>query len=85
MREPLIGYARVADDANDLTAQRVALTDFGVGFDRVYYDTGMAGVSRGRPGLGEALAACRGGAPWWSPRCVGWLAMSTQSGPTVAA
>lgn len=59
--ELLIGYARTADDTNDLTAQRDALIALGVGADRVYLNTGMAGANRGRPGLREALAACRAG------------------------
>jgi DNA invertase Pin-like site-specific DNA recombinase len=56
-----IGYARVSTDAQDLTAQRDALGALGVEPDRVYVDHGFTGTSRARPGLGEALAACRAG------------------------
>jgi DNA invertase Pin-like site-specific DNA recombinase len=56
-----IGYARVSTDAQDLTAQRDALAGLGVQVDRVYVDHGFTGTSRDRPGLVEALAACRAG------------------------
>ena len=56
-----IGYARVSTDAQDLTAQRDALHALGVEPDRVYVDHGLTGTNRDRPGLAEALAACRGG------------------------
>ncbi len=61
MSELLIGYARVSTDAQDLTAQRDALGTLGVEADRIYVDHGFTGTSRARPGLGEALAACRAG------------------------
>ena len=57
----LIGYARVSTDEQDLTAQRDALTDLGVPAERVYVDHGLTGTHRDRPGLREALAACRAG------------------------
>lgn len=57
----LIGYARVSTDEQDLTAQREALAALGVTAERVYVDRGLTGTSRERPGLREALAACRGG------------------------
>lgn len=57
----LIGYARVSTDEQDLTAQRDALAALGVTADRVYVDRGLTGTNRERPGLREALAACRGG------------------------
>jgi hypothetical protein len=57
----LIGYARVSTDAQDLTAQRDALTALGVPAERVYVDHGLTGTHRDRPGLREALAACRAG------------------------
>ena len=57
----LIGYARCSTDAQDLTAQREALTALGVKPDRIYVDHGLTGTDRARPGLREALAACRDG------------------------
>ena len=57
----LIGYARVSTDEHDLTAQRDALAALGVSPERIYVDHGLTGTSRERPGLREALAACRDG------------------------
>jgi DNA invertase Pin-like site-specific DNA recombinase len=57
----LIGYARVSTDAQDLTAQRNALAGLGVDPSRLYVDHGLTGTNRERPGLREALAACRAG------------------------
>jgi DNA invertase Pin-like site-specific DNA recombinase len=57
----LIGYARVSTDAQDLTVQRDALTGLGVDRSRLYVDHGLTGTHRERPGLREALAACRAG------------------------
>jgi len=57
----LIGYARVSTDEQDLTAQRDALAGLGVDPARVYVDHGLTGTNRERPGLREALAACRRG------------------------
>jgi DNA invertase Pin-like site-specific DNA recombinase len=57
----LIGYARVSTDEQDLTAQRDGLHALGVEAERVYVDHGLTGTSRARPGLREALAACRAG------------------------
>jgi DNA invertase Pin-like site-specific DNA recombinase len=59
----LIGYARVSTDQQDLTAQRDGLTALGVAANRVYVDQGLTGTNRERPGLREALAACREGDP----------------------
>ena len=56
-----IGYARVSTEAQDLTAQRDALAGLGVAPERVYLDHGLTGSNRDRPGLREALAACRDG------------------------
>jgi DNA invertase Pin-like site-specific DNA recombinase len=56
-----IGYARVSTLGQDLTAQRDALAALGVTPDRVYVDHGLTGTNRDRPGLREALAACRTG------------------------
>lgn len=57
----LIGYARVSTDEQDLTAQRDALTALGVTSKRIYVDHGLTGTTGVRPGLREALAACRDG------------------------
>jgi len=56
-----IGYARVSTIGQDLTAQREALATLGVDAQRVYVDHGLTGTNRERPGLREALAACRTG------------------------
>ena len=57
----LVGYARCSTDQQDLTAQRDALRALGVEAERVYVDHGLTGTNRERPGLREALAACRSG------------------------
>ena len=57
----MIGYARVSTDEQDLTAQREALAALGVDAPRIYVDHGLTGTNRDRPGLREALAACRDG------------------------
>ncbi len=57
----LIGYARCSTEAQDLTAQRQSLLGLGVDEARIYVDHGLTGRNRDRPGLREALAACRGG------------------------
>jgi len=57
----LIGYARCSTDQQDLTAQRDGLAALGVAANRVYVDHGLTGTNRERPGLREALAACREG------------------------
>ena len=57
----LIGYARVSTDEQALTAQREGLAALGVTAERVYVDHGLTGTNRERPGLREALAACRAG------------------------
>src|SRR5665811_767797 len=56
-----VGYARCSTDAQDLTAQRNALTALGVKPNRIYVDHGLTGTTRARPGLREALAACHDG------------------------
>ena len=62
MAKPLlIGYARCSTDQQDLTAQTEALTTLGVNTKRIYVDHGLTGTNRDRPGLREALAACRAG------------------------
>ncbi len=57
----LVGYARCSTDQQDLTAQRDGLSGLGVEADRIYVDHGLTGTNRERPGLREALAACRAG------------------------
>ena len=57
----LIGYARCSTDEQDLTVQRQALAGLGVAPQRIYVDHGLTGTTRARPGLREALAACRAG------------------------
>ena len=61
MAELKIGYARVSTVDQDLTAQREALTALGVDPKRIYVDHGLTGTNRDRPGLRQALAACRSG------------------------
>jgi hypothetical protein len=51
----------ILTDQQDLTAQRDALAALGVGPERTYVDHGLTGTNRDRPGLREALAACRTG------------------------
>jgi len=57
----LIGYARCSTDEQDLTVQREGLAGLGVTPDRIYVDHWPTGWNRERPGLREALAACREG------------------------
>jgi DNA invertase Pin-like site-specific DNA recombinase len=57
----VIGYARVSTEEQDLTAQRDGLATLGVDPSRIYVDHGLTGTNRERPGLREALAACRAG------------------------
>lgn len=61
MNALLIGYARVSTHEQDLTAQREALIRLGVTPERIYTDQGLTGRNRERPGLRQALAACRDG------------------------
>jgi DNA invertase Pin-like site-specific DNA recombinase len=56
-----IGYARVSTDEQDLEVQRRALVALRVKPDRIYVDHGFTGRNRERPGLHQALAACRAG------------------------
>jgi hypothetical protein len=64
----LIGFARCSTDQQDLTAQRHGLIGLGVAANRIYVDHGLTGTNRERPGLREALAACRdnGGVGYWN-------------------
>jgi DNA invertase Pin-like site-specific DNA recombinase len=61
MNELLIGYARVSTHEQDLTAQRIAPERLGVDAAYIFTDHGLTGTNRARPGLREALAACRDG------------------------
>ena len=45
----------------DLTAQRDGLAALGVDPERIYVDHGLTGTNRARPGLRQAMAACRTG------------------------
>ncbi|MGQ0466120.1 MAG: recombinase family protein [Sporichthyaceae bacterium] len=56
-----IGYARVSTEGQDLEVQRQGLLALGVKEARIYVDHGLSGRNRERPGLREALAACRRG------------------------
>ena len=57
----LIGYARVSTNDQDLTAQKNALIALGLTPEKTFTDQGLTGANRARPGLREALAACRDG------------------------
>jgi len=57
----LIGYARVSTSGQDLAAQRDGLRALGVADEDLYVDHALSGTTRARPGLREALAACRAG------------------------
>ncbi|MDQ3156260.1 MAG: recombinase family protein [Actinomycetota bacterium] len=59
MTQMLIGYSRCSTDEQDLTAERNALAALGVA--EIHVDHGLTGTNRERPGLREALAACRAG------------------------
>jgi len=60
--EPLkIGYARVSTESQDPELQVAELMRLGCERSRVYQDHGLTGTNRARPGLREALAACRDG------------------------
>ncbi|MDH6237816.1 recombinase family protein [Cryobacterium sp. CG_9.6] len=61
MDELLIGYAHVSTNEQDLTVQQNALERLGVRSNLIYTDHGLTGTNRARPGLREALAACRSG------------------------
>jgi len=54
-------YARVSTSGQDLAAQRDGLAALGVDDQHVHVDHGLSGTTRARPGLREALAACRAG------------------------
>ncbi|MDI3213760.1 recombinase family protein [Arthrobacter sp. AL12] len=50
-----------SENDKDLTAQKNALAALGVSPEKTFTDQGLTGASRARPGLREALAACRAG------------------------
>lgn len=56
-----VGYARVSTEQQDLAVQRGQLLELGASAERIYTDHGLSGSNRDRPGLREALAACRTG------------------------
>lgn len=56
-----VGYARVSTVEQDLSLQRNALQALGVPTERIYVDHGLTGTNRDRPGLAQAMAACRAG------------------------
>jgi DNA invertase Pin-like site-specific DNA recombinase len=64
----LIGYARCSTVVQDLAAQRDILRGLGVPEKRIYLDHGMTGTKRNRPGLAQALAACREGDTFVVPK-----------------
>jgi DNA invertase Pin-like site-specific DNA recombinase len=57
----LIGYALCSTDPADALEQTDALADLGVDGHRIYLDMGLVGTDRARPGLQDALTACRSG------------------------
>lgn len=57
----LVGYARVSTSGQDLAAQCDGLAALGVDDQHVHFEHGLSGTTRARPGLCEALAACRAG------------------------
>ncbi|WP_442853042.1 recombinase family protein [Arthrobacter sp. 35W] len=61
MSKILIGYARDSTAAQDLTAQRDALANLGVEFERIWVDHGFTSTNKNRARLREALATCRAG------------------------
>ena len=61
MTELKVSYCRVSTVDQDLTAQHNALAALGVDPKRIYLDHGLTGTNRNRPGLRQALVACRQG------------------------
>jgi Resolvase, N terminal domain len=68
----LIGYARVSTEEQDLTAQRDGLAALGVEPGHIHVDHGLTGTNRERPGLREALPACRAGDTLVVTNSTGW-------------
>lgn len=61
MTELKVGYARGVDRRPGRHRATRRLTALGVDPDRIYVDHGLTGTNRARPGLREAMAACRSG------------------------
>ena len=61
MTEVVVGYARCTADEAERAAERRQLRELGVAEERIYLDRGRAGANPDRPGLRQALAACRAG------------------------
>lgn len=59
MSPHLVGYARVSTNQQDLSSQQAGLRALGVPDELLYVDHGLTGRNRERPGLSQALAACR--------------------------
>ena len=57
----LIGYALCSTDPTDALQQTDALVDLGVDRRCIHLDVGLVGADRARPGLQDALGACRAG------------------------
>jgi hypothetical protein len=71
------------DRRQDLTAQRHGLLALGVDPGRIYVDHGLTGTNRERPGLREALAACREGDTLVVTK-LDWLARSLPDARAIA-
>lgn len=56
-----VGYARCSTGEQDLAAQHEILLKLGAEPERIYFDHGITGSHRDRPGLDQALAAVRTG------------------------
>src|SRR4051794_3097257 len=58
----LVGYARCSTEStrSERSTRELARSE-GVEAERIYVDHGLTGTNRERPGLPEALAACRAG------------------------
>jgi DNA invertase Pin-like site-specific DNA recombinase len=75
----------VSTDQQDLTAQREALAAVGISPERTYVDHGLTGTNRDRPGLREALAACRAGDTLVVTNSTAWPARCATPAPSSRA